>query len=97
MYNQQGDVLMFKVDSKPKGLKKVKSNLVHKGNSHNHTLTGNFRLYETKELGIFIVANENCKLVHPEHKTIKLSKGIYKKEIVLEYDHFLEESRQVID
>ncbi len=95
MYFQQGDVLLKKVQ-KVKNLKLVKSNVVHKGDNHSHDLSGDGKLYrDGKEL--YLKVKTTAKLKHSEHKTITLSKGIYKKEIVNEYDHFLEESRKVID
>lgn len=95
-YYQTGDVLYKQIDKKPKGFKKAKGNLIHKGNSHNHTISGNFELFLNKS-EMLINAKGICKLLHPEHKTIVLPKGLYKKDILQEYDHFLEESRKVID
>lgn len=96
MYLQTGDVLYKSVDKFPKGTKKVPGNLIHKGDNHHHTIKGKFSLSE-KDGVMFIDAVGKCELNHEEHKTISLPKGKYKKDIVLEYDHFLEESRQVID
>lgn len=95
-YFQTGDVLYKQVEALPKGLKKLKGNLIHKGQNHFHRIEGKFALYEGAA-GFFIKAEGKCALTHEEHKTIALPKGLYKKDIVLEYDHFLEESRQVID
>jgi hypothetical protein len=96
MYVQTGDVLYKSVDSFPMLRKKVAGNLIHKGQNHHHTIKGKFALTE-KDGTMFIEAKADCKLEHEEHATIVLPKGKYKKDIVVEYDHFLEESRQVID
>lgn len=96
MYFQTGDVLYFKTESIPKAAKPIKGNLIHQGNNHKHTISGKFKLYKTKD-DMFIRCDGTCKLLHEEHKIISIPKGIYKKGIVMEYDHWLEESRQVID
>lgn len=95
-YLQTGDVLYKKIDAIPKDAKIFKSNLIHQGNNHKHIISGKFTLYK-KENDLFIKATGKCKLLHDEHKTIEMDNGIYKKDILLEYDHFLEESRAVID
>lgn len=96
MYGQTGDILYKKVDSIPNESKKINGNLIHKGNDHLHLIEGKFELYENGS-DLFIDAKETCFLTHEEHHTKELEKGIYKKDIVMEYDHWLEESRQVID
>jgi hypothetical protein len=95
-YLQTGDVLYFKTDSIPVGSKKVKGNLIHQGRDHHHLIEGLFQLFDSGG-DMFIEVKAKSKLTHPEHKTISIPKGFYKKGIVVEYDHFLEESRQVID
>lgn len=95
-YLQTGDVLYFKIDSIPESAKKIKGNLIHQGRDHHHLIEGKFDLYSIGD-DMFINVKAKSKLTHPEHKTIEIPKGFYKKSIVVEYDHFLEESRQVID
>lgn len=95
-YFQTGDVLYKQVDKFPILRKKVNGNLIHKGENHHHTIKGKFALSE-KDGTMFIDAKATCLLQHEEHKTIKLPKGKYKKDLVNEFDHFLEESRKVID
>jgi hypothetical protein len=95
-YRQTGDVLYFEVSAIPETAKKIKGNLIHQGRDHHHLIEGKFELMKDGDV-MFIKANGKCKLTHPEHKTIELPKGLYKKEIVQEYDHFLEESRKVVD
>ena len=96
MYYQQGDVLIFKEETLPKDLKKLKTNVVHKGDNHVHLIDGKFELLSGKD-SFYIHAKEKCKLTHAEHNTISLPKGFYRKGIVQEYDHFLQESKNVID
>lgn len=95
-YIQTGDVLYFPNDLDYSDFKELKSNLIHQGQNHRHEIVGDFKLYG-KENELVIVCNKTCKLTHGEHNPLELKKGVYRKRIVQEYDHFLEESRQVID
>lgn len=96
MYIQQGDVLLKMQEKFPKTFKVLKTNLIHKGDNHHHKIRGDFEIYET-ESEMFLLCKDKCELFHEEHKTIEIPEGLYKKKIVLEYDHLLEESRMVID
>jgi len=95
-YYQTGDVLYFPTLTIPKTAKKIKGNLIHQGRDHHHLIEGKFELFQEGD-EMFINVKAKSKLTHPEHKTIEIPKGLYKKGIVQEFDHFLEESRQVID
>lgn len=95
-YFQTGDVLYKKCKSIPKGFEQVKTNLIHQGRDHPHTIEGVFGLFVNKD-DMFIEAVEPCLLKHPEHKDVTLPVGIWKKGVVVEYDHLIEESRAVID
>lgn len=95
-YYQTGDVLYFKIESIPKAAKKTKGNLIHQGRDHHHLIEGKFEILSLND-DMFINVKAKSRLTHPEHKTIEIPKGLYKKGIVVEYDHFLEESRRVID
>jgi hypothetical protein len=64
-------------------------------------VSGDFKLFTHCD-DVFLVSNSKCILDHDEHglsdeKFRSIPKGIYKKSIVIEYDHMLEESRKVID
>lgn len=91
---QQGDVLLKECE-KPLEITKVSGDLLHKGQNHHHRLRGKFAIGEKD--GIRFIHSKGCELFHEEHKTIKIDSGFYKLDIVREYDHWLEESRQVID
>ena len=91
IYYQQGDVLLFKTD-KIISKDAVKTTEVHKGDNHEHK----FKTKVKRDGNIFELEKENT-LVHFEHGPITLPPGTYEKKIVLEYDHFTEEARQVID
>jgi hypothetical protein len=95
-YYQTGDVLYIKESKIPKGAKALKTNLFHKGENHEHLVRGEFTIYEHGD-DLYLKCKSDCELYHDEHHTILAKPGIYKKRIVKEYDHLLEEARNVID
>ena len=97
-YYQTGDVLYKKTEFDSKGMKLLKSNIIKlgTGTGNAHTMNGG-KLYLDRQDNMFIIADKNTVLKHQEHKQIRLPEGKYLVEIVKEYDHFLEESREVID
>ena len=54
-------------------------------------------LFGSIQSRINLECKDECELFHEEHHCIKIEPGIYRKQIVVEYDHLLEESSQVID
>ena len=50
-----------------------------------------------EENGLYLDAPEGGTITHQEHLPIEIPAGQYKIGRVLEYDHFLEEARQVRD
>lgn len=92
---QQGDVLL-KPSTIPVNTLKLETDLVHKGENHHHRMRGDFDLLQDGE-ELLIDCKEDCELFHEEHKTLVIPKGTYRKSIVMEYDHIMEESRWVID
>lgn len=98
MLIQQGDVLIKKVDS-IKG-NKLNHLTLAKGEKtgHHHTITeGECELYEENGVLYLRVNSDKATLTHQEHLPVEIEKGNYQIGIVREYDHFLEESRQVAD
>lgn len=95
-FYQTGDVLYIKENELPKNAIEIKTDIFHKGENHTHKVRGDFSIHESGS-DLFLECRSECELYHDEHHTIKAEPGIYKKGIVLEYDHLLEESRQVID
>ncbi len=96
MYLQTGDVLYFKIDSIPNDAIKLETDLFHKGDNHNHKVRGKFNILQHND-DLYLECLEDCELYHEEHSSVVAKQGIYKKAIVVEYDHLLEESRRVID
>lgn len=62
---------------------------------HSHKLLHS-DVYEDEGDKTFTIDSTDT-LVHEEHKDIVIPKGKYISGIVQEYDHFLEESKKVID
>lgn len=96
LYFQTGDVLYFQIKELPKDVIDLKTDLFHKGDNHSHKVKGDFSIFKLNN-DMFLECKSECELYHEEHKSIMIPIGIYKKGIVLEYDHLKEESRKVID
>lgn len=117
-YIQQGDVIIKKCGEfgvfatehavVPQQAKKVKGNLVLKGQTNSHALYGGEFQLLTHEGTLFLDVKRETKLdhvqdhralkpKHAEHHAIKIPKGQYFLSPLMEYDHMKEESRVVID
>lgn len=101
MYLQQGDELLFKTKKLVtifKSLKHDKTGALMKSpvTGHCHKLN-NGKLYRSKEGVRYVESAGKATLTHEEHNPIKVPKGFYEVKTVQEYDHFEEESRNVID
>lgn len=98
-YYQQGDVLIKKIDGEIKG-KKLNHLTLAEGEvtGHSHQIkNGGAELYLLNGVMFLKVLTDNVTLLHEEHNPVEIKKGNYQISIVKEYDHFLEESREVID
>lgn len=98
---QQGDVILQQVSpgSVPKGEKKPASPVLAEGEvtGHAHRLAGEFRSFEVGGGRYVMVQPGGATLTHEEHGPVTLPAGTYRVGIVREFDHFLEESREVRD
>jgi hypothetical protein len=100
-YWQQGDVL-FKMAELPKETpeKEIKDGIVAKGEATGHAhrvlLAPPIKLFLIKT-ALYLVALDGCVVVHDTHGAITLPPGTYQVSKVREYDHFLEETREVAD
>lgn len=100
--NQQGDVLFYKIDKLPNGVKEkgkdsrgaVFAEGEHTG--HYHGTVDDVVLYE-KDGVLFVDAKEDFSVTHQEHDTQRVPAGIYEIGIVQEYDYDEEAARNVID
>ena len=109
---QQGDVLFFRTNDLPKGLKRKKA--VRPGlatfaegevTGHHHSAviekidgrkTDNITLYE-KDGVLYCSVRKETTVTHQEHKPVTLPMGDYRVGIVREYDPFEKEIRDVRD
>lgn len=115
---QQGDLILkavgnFGIFEKeyseiPNDAKKVKGNLLLKGQTNSHALYGGEFVLSEKDGVLFLevieptvldhVKDHNAALPeHAEHHAQTIEVGKYFVAPLLEYDHLLEESRRVID
>lgn len=94
MYIQQGDCLL-KQTKIPSDLEIVKTDLLHKGENHHHRVRGAFEI--AQKMGKRFLLSNGCEIYHEEHKTLSIPEGCFELSFVQEYDHWLEESRAVVD
>lgn len=79
---RQGDILIEKTESIPKGAVKRKRPIVNTSRStgHQHKIAEKrvCRLYEVGDEFVLEVFGEEASLVHPEHGTIVFETGLYR-------------------
>ena len=101
-YQQQGDVLLKRINGLPakkKEMKELKTNVLKEGEhtGHAHRIAeGNFQLFEHKKKMV-LLALTMLRLKHEEHAMLKVPPGEYIIDSVKEYNHLDEESRAVAD
>lgn len=101
-YQQQGDTLYFheKIPSSAKHDDKFDGIVQHgEATGHAHRLHGDgFRLYSDAKSGErYLRILKPTALRHEEHHEQMFAPGDYRIGIVREYDHFEEETRNVVD
>lgn len=100
---RQGDVLIVAVDNIPKGLKEVPREagrivLAHgEATGHAHAITGEATLYGTDLENRFleVLADGGVELIHEEHATIALPRGMY--QLIRQREYTPEADRWVAD
>ena len=102
LFIQQGDVLIKRVGLLPPDATAREGYVLavgeHTGHAHRiaDIETDICELYEKNGV-IYVKANKPCTLTHEEHSAVTIPVGIWEIGIVREYDHFLEEARNVQD
>ena len=93
---RQGDILFIKLDKLPKGLKEQESKILVYGEAtgHAHRLQEG-SVFTNKDGLLYLVLSKASKIVHEEHKPIKLEKGLW--GVVRQREYHPEEIRTVID
>lgn len=102
---RHGDLLLSSIAKAdlPKGSKSLKTDVLAEGEAtgHMHRLVGNAQILEFKtENGTvekFVEAKQESELVHEEHNTIQIPKGVYKVVQEREFDVIDEMAREVYD
>lgn len=103
--HQQGDVLIFAIDTLPTGLKKVEPKggrfILAEGEAtgHAHAISNveDVEMFADEQGNIFVTVKSEVALSHEEHNTQKIGKGTYKVRQVVEVDPFTEAVRKVQD
>jgi len=74
---RQGDLLINKVNSIPKG-KLILNGILVRGEAtgHSHRLVGG-RVFQTKDGSLFFEVVKKAQLLHEEHKPLSFGKGKY--------------------
>ena len=97
---QQGDVILRKTEIDLSEAKDCGHLTLAEGEvtGHSHRIReGQAKLLMLGTVMYLKVISEQAKLFHDEHGEINVPSGIYEVGRVKEYDHFKEESRQVVD
>ena len=102
---QQGDVNIVQIDAVPDlpdwfKPAEIESGVIREGTAtgHSHRIVGTeFRLFRHGRRMFAEIKSEDCKMVHEEHETIDLPVGKYEFVATVEYDHFADRSRYVLD
>lgn len=111
LQQSHGDVLLYKIDKIPEGVKdkKHKKGIVlaeGEVTGHYHIVTPKRekQTYTAEEIGLFekdgilyLKTTIPTKITHEEHKPQTIDPGIYQIGIVQEYDHLEQEKRNVVD
>jgi len=97
---QQGDVNIWQASAIPERAEALETNIVREGEAtgHMHEIVGSdFQLYGHDGRMLAEIRSEDCRVVHPEHGSIKLEPGIWEFGETYEYDYEAEESGKVVD
>ena len=103
MLYQQGDVLIESVKGIPPDAKKIKRKngrlILAEGEAtgHAHAITMLGAMLLQKDNNLFLKTTKETEIVHEEHNTITIPIGNFIIRRVLEYDHFAEEAKVVMD
>lgn len=99
---RHGDLLIRQIDKLPQGLvKSTDKNVLAfgevTGHSHRLTIPECVVLQEPKTMKKFINLNQETELIHEEHDTIQIPKGLFEVVNEREFDPFEQEIKQVLD
>ena len=96
---QQGDI-NIEICTVPQDAHAAETSVVAEGSTtgHKHQIEGGkFRMLALGERIFAEILSGDCRIVHDEHLPINLPIGEYEFLHTIEYDHFAEEARRVLD
>lgn len=98
-YRQQGDILIKRIEAIPAEAQETKDTIIAHGESgHTHRLARNASAVIMMLGAIqYLRVYHDTPIEHEEHDTQIIPPGDYIIGRVKEFDHFLNESRQVMD
>jgi hypothetical protein len=96
---QQGDVLVYKIDEFPNGLKPAKNKVLAEGEvtGHCHKIDENTDVFVDEQGNIYMETKQDSVLKHDTHGPLTIPKGRYEVKIVQEHDPFEDAARKVRD
>ena len=96
---RHGDLVIYQINKIPETARQLSTNIIAEGEKtgHNHELYGSHQIFETPEKKKFIKAKVDIFLKHPEHNTLKISKGDYIIYHEREFDILKSIEKEVID
>ena len=95
---RHGDVNFKKYSGPTNEIKNLtEKGIIHEGNNNNHEfISGLFEIQNINDKKICIVLDDSI-IGHNEHGNLTVPPGTYEISIALEFDHWKEEARKVID
>jgi hypothetical protein len=102
-YYRHGDIGISPLKELPSNLKTLKTNVLAYGEQtgHKHQLLekteNQFDILEDEKGQMYLNIKQPTDLVHEEHKTITIEKGLYFISHEREYDYATEELKRVAD
>lgn len=99
MLIQQGDVLIERCDAIPGDAVALDHRTLAEGEAtgHYHEAQAGATLLEVSPSERYLHVDRKTTVTHQEHHTVTVPPGDYRVRRVREYDHFLEEAREVAD
>jgi hypothetical protein len=100
---QQGDIILNKIDKLPEGKKEVVSRgnilVMHGESGHSHTIESDISDAELIRIGerILLRVNTSVTLKHEEHRPFVIEPGIWEVGQVVEKDWLADMVRPVVD
>jgi len=91
---RQGDLVLESIKALPKKVTQVKDGVILRGvaTGHAHAVQGG-TVWKTKDT-FYVRVSKKAKLVHEEHKTIELPKGVY--QVIRQKEYLSKDMSKVV-